>query len=78
MTDDEVEALAIALYDSKLRTQLEQEHLNEFAAIEPISGSYYVGKTSLDAALAARSAWPDRLPFIVRIGHAVAHHIGSW
>ena len=34
---------AKAIYESRLRTTLEADHMNEFVAIEPISGEYFLG-----------------------------------
>ena len=78
MSDNEVERLAIEFYDSQLRQELETNYRDEFVAVEPISGDYFIAKTSLDAALAAKRVWSDRLPFVIRIGHSVAHHLGCW
>jgi hypothetical protein len=65
------------LYDERLRQHLEATHRDEFVAVEPESGNYFLGKTSLEAGFAARRKYPDRLALVMRIGHDVAHHIGS-
>jgi hypothetical protein len=65
------------VYDEDLRQQLELEHRDEFVAIEPTSRTYYLGTTFLDAAMAARQAFPDRMPFVIRIGHEAAFHLGA-
>lgn len=65
------------LYDRQLKTDLESSHRNRFVAIEPVSGSYYLGDKFIDAALAAKSAHPERTSFVVRIGHDAAFHIGG-
>jgi hypothetical protein len=64
-------------YVSTLQAQLEAEHPNKFVAIEPESKSYYIADTFVDAALAAKMAHPDRKPFVIRIGHEAAFHIGA-
>lgn len=65
------------VYESELRESLEAEHRDEYLAIEPKSKSYFLGKTFLEAAMAAKSAFPDRKLFVLRIGHEAAFHIGA-
>lgn len=62
---------------SEVRESLELKHRNEYVAIEPESKSHFLGKTFLEAALAAKNAFPDRKSFVVRIGHEAAFHIGA-
>jgi hypothetical protein len=64
------------LYEQELRTKLEAVHLNDFVAIEPDSGDYFLGKTLTDAIRASRAAHPDRLAFAMRVGHGPAVHLG--
>jgi hypothetical protein len=64
------------IYANKLRSQLEAAHQNEFVAVEPISGDYFLGKTLSEALGAARDAHPDRLSHVMRIGHEAALHFG--
>jgi hypothetical protein len=66
------------VYDEDLRSDLEQEHKDDFVAIEPCSRSYFVGKTFLEVALAAKEAYPDRKSFVMRVGHEAAFHIGGF
>ena len=68
---------AKALYEREWKARLEAEHSDEFIAIEPQSKSYYLGATFIDAAVAAKTAYPDRKSFVLRIGHEAAFHIGS-
>lgn len=65
------------IYESRLRTQLEQTHPQAFVAIEPESGDYFLGKTLTDAMGAARKAHPQRKAFAVRVGHKCAIEIGQ-
>ena len=66
-----------AIYQGRLKDQLEQRHRDEFVAIEPVSGDYYLGQTLSEAAAAARAAHPGRLTHVIRIGHTAALHMGS-
>ena len=64
------------LYESRLRPILEAEHRDEFVAIEPESGDYFLGKTLSEAIAAARRSHPDRLAHTMRVGHKAALHFG--
>lgn len=64
------------IYEERLRATLEQSHMNEFVAIEPISGEYFLGRTLSDAIGASRTKYPDRLTHALRVGHKAAIHLG--
>jgi hypothetical protein len=66
------------VYERKLKAKLEATHLNEFVAIEPDSGDYFLDRTLSEAAQGLRKAHPDRRGFIMRVGHPAALHIGAW
>jgi len=73
---DDLVYSAEQLYEQKLRAQLEQAHPDEFVAIEPISGDFFLGNTLSEAVGAARDAHPDRLSHAMRVGHKAALHFG--
>ena len=60
-----------------LKDRLETDHLDDFVAIEPKSKSHFIGKTFIEAAMAAKEAFPDRKSFVLRIGREAAFHIGA-
>ncbi len=64
------------IYEERLRASLEESHMNEFVAIEPISGEYFLGRTLSDAIGASRTKYPDRLAHALRVGHNAAIHFG--
>jgi hypothetical protein len=66
------------LYESRLKVELEADHRDRFVAIEPISGDHFLGDRFIDAALAAKDAYPDRKSFVIRIGHEAAFHLGGF
>lgn len=78
LSDDEIERQAMDYYEHELRLSLETTHPDAFVAIEPISRTYYVGRTLRDAGRLARQAYPDRVSFAVRVGHNAAIHIGGF
>jgi hypothetical protein len=65
------------VYESRLKVECEAQHRNRFIAIEPISQAYFLGDAFVDAALAAKRAYPDRESFVIRIGHEAAFHLGA-
>jgi hypothetical protein len=73
----ELASRASAIYEQRLRSRLEPTHPEDFVAIEPESGDFFLGKTLSEAIQAARSAHPARLSFAVRIGHKSTVEIGA-
>jgi hypothetical protein len=67
---------AETVYATRLQGILEPEHVNEFVAIEPQSGDYFLGKTLSEAMGAAHRSYPDRLAHAMRVGHRAALHFG--
>ncbi|MBI3862229.1 MAG: hypothetical protein HY290_10075 [Planctomycetia bacterium] len=74
---DQVAQNAERIYQSKLRDVLERTHIDEFVAIEPESGDYFLGRTLSQAIGAARKAHPTRLAHAIRVGHKAALHFGA-
>jgi len=66
------------LYDERLRDKLEPEHNNQFVAIEPEAGRYFLGETGLAALHAGRAALPDKLFYLLRVGHDAAYRVGGY
>ena len=64
------------IYEEQLRASLEESHMNEFVAIEPISGDHFLGRTLSEAIGASRLKYPDRLAHALRVGHKAAIHFG--
>jgi hypothetical protein len=72
----ELATRASAIYEQKLRKRLEATNPNDFVAIEPESGDYFLGKTLSEAIQAARAAHPTRLPLALRLGHKSTVELG--
>ena len=73
----QLEADATRIYDLRLRDRLEATHPHAFAAIEPESGDYFLGKTLSEAMGASRVAHPTRRAFCLRVGHLCAIELGG-
>ena len=65
------------IYAERLQAVLEPQHRNQFVAIEPESGEYFLGDTFDEAVKSARAKHPSRLSHTIWIGHAAAFHMGS-
>ena len=66
-----------AIYAERLQAKLETENQNKFVAIEPESGDYFVSDSFRQAVADARLVYPDRISFVIRVGHQAALHMGS-
>ena len=49
------------------------EHKGMLAMIEPDSGNYFLGVTSLEAFKKAKKQYPDKILYLIRIGSPAAH-----
>ena len=67
---------ARAIYDA-LEESLEASHTNQFVAIEPVSGEFFLGSTLSDAIGSSRKAHPALLAHAFRIAHKAAVHFGT-
>ena len=67
---------AKAIYEQRLRSSLEAHHTDQFVAIEPDSGDFFIGETFDEAVKLARSKYPSKLSHTIRVGHAAAFHLG--
>jgi hypothetical protein len=67
---------ARAIYDARLKTKLELSNPDDFVAIEPDSGDFYLGKSLSEAIQAARAARPQSLSFVIRVGHRATVELG--
>ena len=64
------------LYENRLKARLESTNRDDFVAIEPESGDFFLGKTLSEAIQAWRAAYPERLPFALRVGHRTTVEMG--
>ena len=76
--EDEVVRSGQRIYDERLQGILEPSQVGRFVAIEPKTGQYFVGDTGTTALLDARTAMPDSLFYLVRIGYQAADTISGY
>jgi len=72
----EIAMQAQAIYEARLKSELERSHFGEFVAIEPISGDHFLASSLSEAIQAARKSHPDRLGFAMRVGSQTTVQIG--
>ena len=72
----ELASRANLIYEQQLRKRLESTNPDDFVAIEPESGDFFLGKTLSDAIQAARAAHPACLSFALRVGHRLTVELG--
>ena len=72
-----ISSTARLFYDSELRHDLKKNRHGQFVAIDADSKEYFISDSFLGAAMAAKAAHPEREPFVIRVGHDAAFHIGS-
>lgn len=53
----------------KIRETMEKNHKEEFVAIEPDSETYFLGKDQTEAVKKAKNKYPDKIFYLVRVGH---------
>lgn len=75
-TSQRVADKAKTLYERKYRAELEATHRGKFVCIEPASEDYFLGASFDEAVNKAIDAYPDRLTYTLRVGHAAALHLG--
>ncbi len=61
----------------KIKTQYEPRDNGKFLAIETESGNIYVGNLSSEAVELARKAHPEKVFYVVKIGHSAAETLAS-
>jgi hypothetical protein len=64
-------------YRRRLAAILEPSHDGEFVAVEPDSARYFLGNTASAALVAARTAMPNNLFYLTRVGRETAHSVGG-
>ncbi len=72
----ELASRARAIYEEKLKRRLECTNPNDFVAVEPESGEFFLGKTLSEAIQTARARHADRMPFVFRVGHKTTVELG--
>ncbi len=62
---------------SSLKSQYEPEHNGKFLAIDIESKDVFLATTSSEAVELAKKVYPQRVFYVVKIGHSVAETLAS-
>ncbi len=76
LDSQEIVRQATEFYEQELRLSLEAEREDLYVTIEPISRTYYLGQQMSDATRQARSAFPNRRIYLMRVGHETVVQFG--
>ncbi len=68
---------AKSIYIEELKEACERDFKGQYVAIVSPTRRHYIRPTFLEAAMAAREAEPDYVPFVIRIGYDAAFRIGA-
>ena len=75
---DAITARGRAIYEDKLKSLLDPEHMGRFVAIEPETGRYFLGDTGSEALVTAHEAMPESQFYLKRIGYDTTHRLGGY
>lgn len=64
-------------YEEQLKASLELEHKGRFVAIEPETGSYFLGNNGAEALVATHEAMPGSQFYLKRIGYDMTYRLGG-
>ncbi len=60
------------IYEHKLKKKLEPKHKGKMIAIEVDSGKYFMGDDLAEARRKAKSVFPDKIFYFMRVGYKAA------
>ena len=75
--DLELARRANEFYETHLKHLLDPKQRGAFVAIDPDSGTYYLGRTLDEAIDKARQARPEKLMHVKRVGFRAAVEVGN-
>lgn len=75
---DEIVELGEAIYEQKLRSQVEAAHKGEFLVLDITTGEYEVDPSNLVAVKRLKNRLPNAVAYGLRIGHRAAFRIGRF
>lgn len=74
---EEVVQLGEAIYEQKLRSDVERDRRGEFLALDIVSREYEIAPEDAVAVERLLERQPDAVIFAIRIGHRAAYRIGG-
>ena len=76
LSAEEIASRGRAVYEERLRSDLEREHMGDHVVIDVKSGDYAAAHDDLDATLELMARRPDAVTFGIRIGHDSSYRLG--
>jgi hypothetical protein len=76
-TAEEVAARGEALYEQRIRAQVEAAHTGEFVVVDIETGDYEIDADDLAATKRALAKRPDAVLYGLRIGSLTAYRLGG-
>jgi hypothetical protein len=64
-----------AIYSERLKAKLEKKYFGKMVAIDPDTGDYFIGDTTLEAVKKGRKKHPGTVFHSIRVGYPAAHWI---
>ena len=77
MTPDEIADKGQALYEQRLRDQVEGTHLGQYLLIDVETGDYEIGPEHLATAKKLRARYPQASLYGIKIGYPATVAIGG-
>ena len=71
---EETARIGKEIYERDIRRLVESDHFGEVVAIDVGSGSYALGKNSIDASQSLRNQRPEAQIWLMRVGHRTLYH----
>ena len=65
------------LYESQVRSEVEEGNLGKIVAIDIETGAFAVADTPISATDQLYDRYPDAQPWVIRIGHQSVYRFGS-
>lgn len=66
-----------ALYESRVRRQVESENEGKIVAIDVETGAFRVADNVIPATKQLFERYPEAQPWVIRIGHRAVYHLGA-
>jgi hypothetical protein len=66
------------LYESQVRSQVEEGNYGKLVAIDIETGAFEVADTTIAATDQLYERYPDAQPWVIRIGHRAVYRFGAW
>ena len=77
ITSEEIAARGQRIYEDRIRSKVEADHVGDFVVIDIDSGDYEIAQKDIDASLRLRDRHPGAITIGLRIGFSGAYRLGG-